>query len=110
MRLLFALIFSICLLLARYGTAQKIPKEIKFKRIEENSQLSNLNISCISQDSKGFLWVGTSDGLNRFDGYEFKIYRNIENDTTSLVKNTVQSIFEDSNGTLWISTINSGLQ
>jgi len=109
MRLPVVFIFLTILLLAKYGNAQKIPKEIKFKRIEANSQLSNLNITTIAQDSKGFLWVGTSDGLNRFDGYEFKIYRNIENDSTSLVKNTVQSIFEDSYGKLWISTLNSGL-
>ena len=94
----------------QHGVAQrKIRKEIKFKRIEANEQLSNLNIACIAQDSKEFLWVGTTDGLNRFDGYEFKTYRNIENDSTSLVKNSIQTLFEDSRGTLWTSTINSGL-
>ncbi len=109
MRLSFAVIFLAGCLLTKQGEAQRIPREAKFKRIESNAQLSNLNIACISQDSKGFLWVGTSDGLNRFDGYEFKTYRNIENDSNSLVKNTIQTIFEDSYGTLWTSTINSGL-
>ena len=90
--------------------SQHITKDAKFRRLSENIQLSNLNITTITQDSKGFLWVGTLDGLNRFDGYEFKTYRNIENDTTSLVKNRVETIFEDSDGTLWVSTLNSGLQ
>jgi ligand-binding sensor domain-containing protein len=90
--------------------SQRITKDAQFRRLSENIQLSNLNITTISQDSRGFLWVGTLDGLNRFDGYDFKTYRNIEGDTTSLVKNRVETIFEDSEGTLWISTLNSGLQ
>lgn len=90
--------------------SQHITKDAKFRRLAENAQLSNLNITSFAQDSRGFLWVGTLDGLNRFDGYEFKTYRNIENDTTSIVKNRVETIFEDSEGTLWISTLNSGLQ
>ncbi|HTF20680.1 MAG TPA: two-component regulator propeller domain-containing protein [Chryseolinea sp.] len=90
--------------------SQHITSDAKFRRLSENVQLSNLNITAIAQDSKGFLWVGTLDGLNRFDGYDFKIYRNVENDTTSLVKNRVETIYEDSDGTLWVSTLNSGLQ
>jgi ligand-binding sensor domain-containing protein len=82
--------------------SQQITKDAKFRRLSENIQLSNLNITTIAQDFKGFLWVGTLDGLNRFDGYEFKTYRNNENDTTSLVKNRVETIFEDSEGTLWV--------
>ena len=87
--------------------SQRITKDAKFRNLAENVQLSNLNITAIAQDSKGFLWVGTLDGLNRFDGYDFKTYRNIEIDTTSLVKNRVETIFEDSESTLWVSTVNS---
>jgi len=90
--------------------SQHITQDAKFRRLAENVQLSNLNITTIAQDSKGFLWVGTLDGLNRFDGYDFKTYRSIENDSTSLVKDRVETIYEDSKGILWISTLNSGLQ
>ena len=100
------------LAVSSFGPAlsQEKTGDAKFRRLSENNQLSNLNITAIAQDSKGFLWVGTMDGLNRFDGYDFKIYRNIENDTTSLVKNRVETIYEDSDGILWVSTLNSGLQ
>ena len=90
--------------------SQHITRDAKFRRLVENVQLSNLNITAIEEDSKGFLWVGTMDGLNRFDGYEFKIYRNIENDPTSLAKNRVEAIYEDNDGVLWVSSLNSGLQ
>jgi ligand-binding sensor domain-containing protein/anti-sigma regulatory factor (Ser/Thr protein kinase) len=106
----FAFVVFIVSLTSWPAFSQYITKNAKFRRLSENIQLSNLNITTIAQDSKGFLWVGTLDGLNRFDGYEFKTYRNIENDTTSLVKNRVETIFEDSKGTLWVSTVNSGLQ
>jgi len=110
MRMWACLLVLFCsFLLPQKGLSQKIQKKLKFKRVEANLGLSNSNITAILQDSRGFLWVGTDDGLNRYDGYEFKIYRNIENDTASLVKNKIQCIFEDSQGVLWVSTINSGL-
>ncbi|MGL1887456.1 MAG: ATP-binding protein [Reichenbachiella sp.] len=90
--------------------SQLIQKKVKFRHLKENPQLSNLNIQAICQDSKGYLWVGTEDGLNRFDGYDVKIYRNIENDSSSLVKNQIEVIFEDSRGVVWISSINFGVQ
>ncbi len=106
--ILFSIFFQ-SLLFTPMGLAQQTPLDLKFRRLSENSQLSNLTIRSIHQDSKGFLWVGTLDGLNRFDGYDFKVYKNIENDSNSLFKNQIQTIFEDSRGTLWVSTLNSGL-
>jgi len=60
------------------------------------------------QDSKGYLWIGTNDGLNRYDGYNFKIFRNIPGEKNSLVENTINSLHEDQDGNIWIST-NGGL-
>ncbi|MEJ2051631.1 MAG: two-component regulator propeller domain-containing protein, partial [Calditrichota bacterium] len=56
------------------------------------------------QDSYGFIWFGTDDGLNRFDGYNIKVYRHILNDITSLSDNVIWSLFEDQEGFLWIGT------
>lgn len=55
------------------------------------------------------MWIGTSDGVYRFDGYEYKVYRNDPNDSTTLHKNSILRIYEDSEGILWISSNNGGL-
>jgi signal transduction histidine kinase/ligand-binding sensor domain-containing protein/CheY-like chemotaxis protein len=65
--------------------------------------LSNNSVICIYQDYNGFMWFGTFDGLNRYDGYEFKVYRNRVGDSTSLVDNTIYSIQGDKNQNLWIA-------
>ncbi len=89
--------------------AQTNGEDVTFSRIEVSSGLSNSTVTCILQDTKGFLWVGTRDGLNKFDGYNFKIYRNIENDTCSLLRNNITRIFEDVQKTIWVSTRGGGL-
>ncbi|RPH30981.1 MAG: hypothetical protein EHM93_14950 [Bacteroidales bacterium] len=66
--------------------------------------LSQSVIYSLLQDSRGFIWVGTQDGLNRFDGYSFIKYIQTPSDTNSLSDNWVYSISEDSNGNLWIGT------
>ncbi len=66
--------------------------------------LSNNAVTSIFQDQHGFMWFGTFDGLNRYDGYSFKIFRNVINDTTSLNSNVIRVITEDANHQLWIGT------
>ncbi|MBO9617844.1 MAG: response regulator [Niabella sp.] len=66
--------------------------------------LSNETIRSIYQDKKGFMWFGTLDGLNRFDGYSFKVYQNKFGDTTSLLSNVIYGITEDHQGNLWLGT------
>ena len=87
--------------------AQSPLKKVKFSRIA--AALSHPHVSSILQDSRGFLWIGTEDGLNRFDGYDVIVYRNNPDDTTSLLKNVILKVFEDSRGVLWISTSSGGL-
>lgn len=79
-------------------------QNINFKHFTSEQGLSQNFISCILQDSKGFMWFGTKDGLNRYDGYEFKVYRHDFFDTTSLSDNWISSIFEDSKKRLWVGT------
>jgi len=66
-------------------------------------------VNCVIQDRRGFLWFGTSDGLNRYDGYQFKVYRNQAGNANSLSNNYVLSLLEDRQGYLWIGTFGGGL-
>lgn len=75
-------------------------------RIIIQKGLSQSRIKCIIEDERGFMWFGTDDGLNRYDGYTFKIFRNNPNDSTSLHNNTINSMVEDDQGNIWIGTSN----
>lgn len=66
--------------------------------------LSNNFVRCIYQDKNGFMWFGTYDGINRYDGYEFKIFRNNFKNNRSLINNWINTINEDEKGNLWIGT------
>jgi len=73
-----------------------------FENLSIPQGLSNPTINSICEDKYGFLWLGTDDGLSRYDGYEFKVYKNNPSDSTSLPGNTIYAISEDNNGDLWI--------
>ncbi len=66
--------------------------------------LSQSVVNCVFQDSRGYIWVGTQNGLNRFDGYHFEIYSYSPDDTNSLSNSWIYSIDEDRQGNLWIGT------
>ncbi len=73
-----------------------------------NEGLSQSNVTCLTRDSKGFLWVGTQDGLNWFDGYQFKTFKHDPADTNSLSNNFINDVIESPRGYIWIAT-NVGL-
>lgn len=81
---------------------------LSLQRISSRDGLPHNSIFAIHQDHRGFLWIGTADGLGRYDGYEFVTYRSVAGDSTSLASNMVRSILEDETGHLWIGT-DSGL-
>ena len=83
-------------------------ENIKFNRISVDDGLSQGTIYAICQDEFGFLWFATENGLNRYDGYTFKIYKHNIRNQYSISSNTVLSLFEDSKKNLWIGT-NQGL-
>lgn len=66
--------------------------------------LSQKSIVCITQDKTGFMWFGTEDGLNRFDGHEFKVFKNKEGDPASLVHNSIRTLLVDDDNSLWVGT------
>ncbi len=80
------------------------PESISFTRLDINNGLSHNQINSIFKDSRGFMWFGTMSGLNRFDGYTFKIYRHDPDDSSSINDSYINTIGEDHLGRLWIST------
>lgn len=78
--------------------------KIRFEKLSIEDGLSQSSVISICQDNRGFLWFGTYEGLNRYDGYRFKIYKYDPNDSTSLSNNVIKVIFEDHLGILWIGT------
>src|SRR4051812_5439622 len=81
-------------------------KEYRFSRIDANKGLSHNQIKCFYKDSQGFMWFGTVSGLNRFDGYSIKVFRNDPHDTLSIIHDDINKIFEDPEGRMWILTWN----
>ncbi|MFC2137094.1 two-component regulator propeller domain-containing protein, partial [Bacteroidota bacterium] len=80
-----------------------------FNQINEENGLSNNSITCIYKDSRGFIWIGTTDGLNRYDGYDFLIFKHDPSDSSSISDNFISAIVEDFVGNLWIGTQGGGL-
>jgi signal transduction histidine kinase/ligand-binding sensor domain-containing protein len=76
----------------------------KFEHFTVKEGLSSNTIYCLHRDSRGFLWIGTNNGLNRFDGYKFTAYRNQLADSNSISNDHISDIFEDDDGMLWIAT------
>ncbi|WP_276372059.1 two-component regulator propeller domain-containing protein [Chryseolinea sp. H1M3-3] len=82
---------------------------LKFDHIGTDEGLSQSNITRIFQDSRGFMWLGTRDGLNKYDGYNFTVYKNIPDDKNSLSHNYITDIIEDFDGNIWVTTFGGGL-
>jgi len=82
---------------------------LRFEHLTIEDGLSQNAGLAIFQDSRGYLWIGTQDGLNRYDGYAFKIYNHDPDDPSSLSHNSILSIAEDRDGSLWIGTWGGGL-
>lgn len=78
--------------------------EIPLQYLGMEKGLSNNNVTCIFKDHYGFMWFGTFQGLNRYDGYSFKVFKNKLNDTTSLTNNYISAITEDQENNIWIGT------
>ncbi|MEP6583100.1 MAG: two-component regulator propeller domain-containing protein [Ginsengibacter sp.] len=90
--------------LSYYSLGQQ--PNLKFKHITNEQGLSNSTIECIFQDHRGFMWFGTRDGLNRFDGYQMTVYRYNSKDSNSISDNYIRYIYEDKDNNIWVGTIN----
>ena len=96
-----ALTFVILLWVQPVPMFQGVPQHLS-----SEDGLSNNIVYDVYQDHEGFIWIATENGLNRFDGYEFKKFYHSTGDSTTLSSNIVRSIVEDEDGNLWIGTFN----
>jgi signal transduction histidine kinase/ligand-binding sensor domain-containing protein len=80
-----------------------------FEKITAQNGLSHNKVNCIIQDKRGFIWLGTDDGLNRYDGKTFSHFRHRLQDTSSISGNIITDLVEDSEGKIWIATADGGL-
>ncbi|MEP6584619.1 MAG: two-component regulator propeller domain-containing protein, partial [Ginsengibacter sp.] len=82
---------------------------LKFEHFQTDAGLSHSNVISILQDTRGFMWFGTRDGLNKYDGYNFTVYKNDPKDKLTISNNYIFDMTESSNGDLWIATWGGGL-
>jgi signal transduction histidine kinase/ligand-binding sensor domain-containing protein len=99
------LFFSFLLLFLGFVLSRGQIPELYFKSMPAQGQLSSNFTTCITQDKQGYIWIGTVDGLNRYDGHEMHVYRNIQNQYSNLPNNNIRTIFSDSKNRLWVGTI-----
>jgi signal transduction histidine kinase/streptogramin lyase/CheY-like chemotaxis protein len=114
--ILFVFLFSVFWRPAGSITAQDseatipLPPEMpRFNYLTSEDGLAHNHVSATIQDRHGFMWFGTLDGLNRYDGYHFTRYRHDENIPTSLSSNNISAIVEDPDGLIWVATEDGGL-
>jgi len=113
-RLSKIVLFAITLLIGKIGNAQIataengiVPdlKSFAVKTYTINDGLPSKTTRCAIKDKNGFIWIGTENGLCRFDGYTFKTFVNVPGDTTTLSNNYISTIIEDKKGRIWVGTL-----
>lgn len=97
-------LLSILLLISVHVTMGQ-DQPIRFEHIGTEQGLSQSNVICILQDSRGFMWFGTREGLNKYDGYTFTVYKNDPANPHSISNNFIRDIIETKDGDLWIATL-----
>lgn len=91
-------------LLCGYIASNANTVDYSFRHLTLNDGLSNSHVNSIVQDKNGFIWIGTVNGLNKYDGYKFTYYYSNSQDNTSLISDNIMSLLVDENNVLWIGT------
>ena len=107
----FYFLCSVFIASCQLPIANLFSQDVKFTRIGSDQGLSQASVNCILQDSKGYMWFGTQDGLNKYNGYDndMIVYKHDPLDTNSLSSNWIDCLFEDSKGLIWVGTRGGGL-
>src|SRR4026209_2385511 len=100
-------LFFLLLVIPFFGLSQNT--QLKFEHLQTDAGLSQSNVLCILQGSRGFMWFGTQDGLNKYDGYNITVYKKDSKRNSNLSNNYIKDLIEDKNGDLWIATWGGGL-
>ncbi len=101
--MMVAMIRIALLLLMGVGNWAQKP-QLRFSKVTSAQGLSQSSVHCMTQDLDGFIWMGTTHGLNRYDGKEMVIYRHDRNDPTSILSNRITDVIADSENGLWVGT------
>ena len=100
-------VLGLLLLFGSVANAQE--DNIQFERLNLEDGLSQGTIYCMLQDQKGLMWFGTQDGLNKYDGYTFTVYRYNDQDPNGISDIFIQDLYEDHRGFIWVATLSGGL-
>ncbi|MEO1036820.1 MAG: two-component regulator propeller domain-containing protein [Pseudomonadota bacterium] len=106
----FTMVVGVVTLLVTASTAAFAadPVTVRFRHLGREDGLSQAYVNAIAQDRHGFLWFGTNEGLNRYDGYRFRLYANDPDDSNSIGADLIRSLATDDTGTLWVGTDGGG--
>src|ERR1700743_3766502 len=95
------ILLPVLLMLCAAGFANPQNNQFQFSHLDIGTGLSHNNVTSIFKDEKGFMWFGTLSGLNRYDGYKFKVYKHTLNDSTSLDDDYIVNILRGPYAKLW---------
>ncbi len=100
------IVVYILFLIININSVEAYYNNIQFKNITIEDGLPQSSVEALYQDSKGYIWAGTNDGLSRYNGYDFKVYKSSNDSDNSIANNYILHINEDKNGNIWVGTVN----
>lgn len=105
----YFLLIGCCLFLSPATIRAQVFPDVHFENMSTENGLSDNTITCLMEDSRGFLWIGTNNGLNRYDGTTFDVFTYQEDNENSISGNFISALIEDNSGVIWIGTRDGGI-
>lgn len=106
---IYSLILPVLFLLFAESSLQAQSSRFRFEHLSLDQGLPQSTPMCFIQDKRGFIWVGTQEGLCRYDGYTFVVYKHDQNDPHSISSNLIRALYEDKAGIIWVGTFSGGI-